>query len=576
MVRRGRRPDRVSLPPGRPTGRGGAWSAAYGWDNAGNLQTLTYPDGSTVVTYQYDPLNRTTKALIGAASYGALTYDSLGRRQTLTFKDGSSQTWNYDNADRVTSIAHAFPNRITDNVTFTYSYDPSGLDASKTLDNTAYAYSPSAATIAYGTPNALNQYPSVNSYAYSYWPEGGLKQTDTFQANYNELNKAALTFITPTPGTVDPNNFDIQGTDALDHVYFHYRQTTAGQTYPFIYHSTDGLRPETILEWQCLQTAPNAPVCTGTGTGVRRYILGPDPDERWSFLDSNGTIDSPHTDRQGTLIAMSNNAQAVGKYAYDAYGQNSSSASDVGPGVASYLYRYTGQRLDPNTGLYDYKAREYSPGLGRFLQPDPIGQQDDPNLYAYVKDDPVDHADPSGTAVDAVFYQDAGLVIATDSFTGETRYASAFSGGGLMGAPIPAGNYAILAGKDDNHYRLERYDNHFGDDATPEGRSLLRFHPHGSISLGCITCHPGKGGDGIGTMLEGTTKSKSTVEYHGYNPFHGRTESLTNFGTMRVVEHSNYHFNQKTHEVTRTVMQLGSRIPREKHVCSVGSDGKCH
>ena len=73
---------------GRPTSRGGSWFAGYGWDNAGNLQTLTYPDGSTTVTYQYDPLNRTTKALIGAASYGALTYDSLGRRQTLTFKDG--------------------------------------------------------------------------------------------------------------------------------------------------------------------------------------------------------------------------------------------------------------------------------------------------------------------------------------------------------------------------------------------------------------------------------------------------------------------------------------------------------
>ena len=26
--------------------------------------------------------------------------------------------------------------------------------------------------------------------------------------------------------------------------------------------------------------------------------------------------------------------------------------------------------------------------MGRFLQTDPIGQQDDPNLYAYVKDDP--------------------------------------------------------------------------------------------------------------------------------------------------------------------------------------------
>ena len=64
---------------GRPTAMSNARSAIYGWDNAGNLNALTYPDGTTVVDYQYDPLNRTTKALIGTASYGALTYDSLGR-----------------------------------------------------------------------------------------------------------------------------------------------------------------------------------------------------------------------------------------------------------------------------------------------------------------------------------------------------------------------------------------------------------------------------------------------------------------------------------------------------------------
>jgi uncharacterized protein RhaS with RHS repeats len=38
----------------------------------------------------------------------------------------------------------------------------------------------------------------------------------------------------------------------------------------------------------------------------------------------------------------------------------------------------------------------YDPGLGRFLQADPIGYADDQNLYAYVASDPVNARDPDG------------------------------------------------------------------------------------------------------------------------------------------------------------------------------------
>ena len=54
--------------------------------------------------------------------------------------------------------------------------------------------------------------------------------------------------------------------------------------------------------------------------------------------------------------------------------------------------------MDPETGLYYYRARYYSPKLGRFLQTDPIGTKDDLNLYAYVYNDSIDRTDPSGTA----------------------------------------------------------------------------------------------------------------------------------------------------------------------------------
>ena len=58
----------------------------------------------------------------------------------------------------------------------------------------------------------------------------------------------------------------------------------------------------------------------------------------------------------------------------------------------------TGKLIDFKLGLYYYKARMYSPTLGRFLQTDPIGTKDDLNLYAYVKNNPVNLTDPLGLA----------------------------------------------------------------------------------------------------------------------------------------------------------------------------------
>ena len=131
-----------------------------------------------------------------------------------------------------------------------------------------------------------------------------------------------------------------------------------------------------------------------------------------SGVSSSSSIGSPARLRQGwrrartaveldtliqsSLLEVSQEGRIVSYEEYAPYGATVYAAGSSFAEVSLKDFRYAGRGRDKATGLYYYGARYYAPWLGRWLSPDPAGDIDGLNLYAFVGGDPVSHTDIGG------------------------------------------------------------------------------------------------------------------------------------------------------------------------------------
>jgi RHS repeat-associated protein len=88
--------------------------------------------------------------------------------------------------------------------------------------------------------------------------------------------------------------------------------------------------------------------------------------------------------------------QVLQYYVYSPYGTITVLNEDGAGSTPIVNNLYQGMTLDPVTGLYYARNRNYSPTLGRWINQDPAGYINGANTYQFVMSNPVNGLDPMG------------------------------------------------------------------------------------------------------------------------------------------------------------------------------------